>query len=52
MVGLSVSIETGIKLAREGKYKEAIKVFDEDICFMHNDLAMSSLGSCMSEGSS
>lgn len=34
-------VEKGISLAREGRYREALKVFDEDLCFTQNPVAMS-----------
>lgn len=34
-------IEKGIGLAREGRYREALRVFDEDLCFTQHPTAMS-----------
>lgn len=34
-------VEKGMRLAREGRYFEALKVFDDDLCFTQHPTAMS-----------
>ena len=38
---LNETVEKGISLAREGRFFEALKVFDDDLCFTQHPTAMS-----------
>lgn len=40
-------IETGIRLAREGRYGEALRTFDENLCFTQHPGAMSHYALCL-----
>ena len=40
-------IEDGMNLARGGEYAEALKVFEEDLCFTQNPMAMSYYALCL-----
>lgn len=42
-------IEKGIRMAREGGYKDALKVFDEDLCFTQHPTAMSYYALCLAK---
>jgi len=43
----SAIIEKGIGLAREGEYEQALKVFDQDLCFTQHPTAMSYYALCL-----
>jgi tetratricopeptide (TPR) repeat protein len=38
---LNETVEKGISLAREGRFFEALKIFDDDLCFTQHPTAMS-----------
>lgn len=40
-------IEEGVSLARSGVYGEALKIFEEDLCFTQNPMAMSYYALCL-----
>lgn len=40
-------LETGIMLAKKGKYAEALKLFDQDLCVTQNPTAMSYYALCL-----
>lgn len=40
-------IEKGVRLARDGRYSDALKVFDEDLCFTQHPAAMSHYALCL-----
>lgn len=42
-------IERGIYLAQKGQFKEAIEVFEEDICFTQHPVAMSYYALCVAQ---
>ncbi len=48
-MNLNEIIEQGISLAREGRYKAALDVFDQDICFTQNAAAMAYYALCLAE---
>ncbi len=48
-MNLNEIIENGITLAKEGRYKAALDVFDEDICFTQNAAAMAYYALCLAE---
>lgn len=48
-MNLDEIIENGISLAKQGRYKAALDVFDEDICFTQNAAAMAYYALCLAE---
>lgn len=40
-------IEDGITLAREGHYADALKIFEDDLCFTQNPTAMAYYALCL-----
>lgn len=41
--------EKGVRFAREGRYQDALKTFDEDLCFTESPTAMSYYAICLAK---
>ncbi len=46
---LEKTVEKGITLARKGEYVEALRLFDEELCFTQNPSAMSYYAVCLAK---
>lgn len=40
-------VADGVRLAREARYEDALKIFDQDLCFTQNPIAMSYYALCL-----
>lgn len=41
------SVESAIELAQDGRYEEALRIFDEDLCFTQSPAAMAYYAYCL-----
>lgn len=46
---INTIVEEGIRLTKEGRFSEALKIFDQDLSFTHNPAAMSFYALCLAE---